>query len=105
MIYRCPLYEDALPPDYPYDEMFPHSIVECVRMFPEADPIIVVYRVQYSTGISYLCDEKSDAVQDVTAFLDTPESVGENFSIQVFEMRLSDFNARPNFEEIVNENR
>jgi hypothetical protein len=31
------LYEDELPEGYPYDEMFPYSIVDGVRLFP-ADP-------------------------------------------------------------------
>jgi hypothetical protein len=31
------LYEDELPAGYPYDEMFEHSIVDGVRLFP-ADP-------------------------------------------------------------------
>jgi len=28
------LFEDELPDDYPYDAMFPYSIVDGVRMFP-----------------------------------------------------------------------
>ena len=28
------LYEDELPAGYPYDEMFQHSIVDGVRLFP-----------------------------------------------------------------------
>lgn len=31
------LYEDELPVGYPYDEMWEHSIVDGVRLFP-ADP-------------------------------------------------------------------
>jgi hypothetical protein len=27
--------EDELPDGYPYDEMFPHSIVDGVRLFPK----------------------------------------------------------------------
>ena len=28
------LYEDELPDGYPYEEMFPYSIVDGVRLFP-----------------------------------------------------------------------
>lgn len=32
------LYEDTLPPEYPYDAMFPYSKVDGVRMFPVFAP-------------------------------------------------------------------
>ena len=32
------LYEDTLPPEYPYDAMFPHSKVDGVRLFPVFAP-------------------------------------------------------------------
>ena len=32
------LYEDTLPPEYPYDAMFPYSKVNGVRMFPVFAP-------------------------------------------------------------------
>lgn len=32
------LYEDTLPPEYPYDAMFPYSRVDGVRMFPVFAP-------------------------------------------------------------------
>ena len=32
------LYEDTLPPEYPYDAMYPHSRVDGVRMFPVFGP-------------------------------------------------------------------
>lgn len=28
------VYEDELPEDYPYDAMFPYSIVDVARLFP-----------------------------------------------------------------------
>lgn len=35
--YQHALYEDELPDDYPYDEMYPYSWVDIVRMFPSEE--------------------------------------------------------------------
>lgn len=34
---QVPLYEDELPDGYPYDEMFPYSWVDIVRLFPSIE--------------------------------------------------------------------
>ena len=35
--YQHALYEDELPDDHPYDEMYPYSWVDVVRMFPSEE--------------------------------------------------------------------